>query len=126
LVKTTVRVVPYSTTGCRDGFGDPRSGSRAEQMAGTVRERKERTEQMVARDRVGEDPSFAPVRRGGTEVESKDWYSPDELWRWLGLGRTKTFELLRSGEIPSYRIGRIRREDIEAWLEQNKYQTGDG
>ncbi len=98
-------------------------------MAGTGHERKERTGQMVARDRAGEDPSFAPVRQGETEAESKDWYSPDELWRWLGLGRTKTYELLRSGEIPSYRIGRIRRirrEDIEAWLEQNKYQTGDG
>jgi excisionase family DNA binding protein len=81
---------------------------------------------MVASDRAGEDSAFAPTRRGGTEAESKDWYSPDELWQWLGLGRTKTYELLRSGEIPSYRIGRIRREDIEAWLEQNKYQTGEG
>lgn len=98
-------------------------------MAGIGRERRERTGQMVARDRVGEDSAFAPTRRGETEAESKDWYSPDELWRWLGLGRTKTYELLRSGEIPSYRIGRIRRirrEDIEAWLEQNKCQTGDG
>jgi excisionase family DNA binding protein len=64
-----------------------------------------------------------PSRRGETEAENKDWYSPDELWRWLGLGRTKTYELLRSGEIPSYKIGRvrrIRRRDIEAWLERNR------
>jgi excisionase family DNA binding protein len=59
----------------------------------------------------------------------KEWFTTDELIRWLGLGRTKTYELLRSGEIPSYRIGRvrrIRRQDIEAWLERNRCQLGDG
>jgi predicted DNA-binding transcriptional regulator AlpA len=30
----------------------------------------------------------------------KEWFTTDELIRWLGLGRTKTYELLRSGEIP--------------------------
>lgn len=78
---------------------------------------------MVVRDRPGEDPVLASVRRGETEAEGKEWYSPDELWRWLGLGRTKTYELLQSGEIPSYKIGRvrrIRRRDIEAWLERNR------
>ena len=78
---------------------------------------------MVVRDRPGEDPILASVRQGETEAEDKEWYSPDELWRWLGLGRTKTYELLQSGEIPSYKIGRvrrIRRQDIEEWLERNK------
>ncbi len=40
----------------------------------------------------------------------------------LGLGRTRTYELLRS-EIPSYRIGRVirvHRQDIETWLQTNK------
>lgn len=76
---------------------------------------------MVVRDRPGGDPVLASVRQG--EAEDKEWYSPDELWRWLGLGRTKTYELLQSGEIPSYKIGRvrrIRRRDIEGWLEKNK------
>ena len=61
-------------------------------------------------------------------VESKEWFTTDELVRWLGLGRTKTYEMLRSGEIPSYRIGRIRRirrQDIEAWLESNKFRPGE-
>lgn len=67
------------------------------------------------------------MRQGETE-EGKEWYSPDELWRWLGLGRTKTYELLQSGEIPSYKIGRvrrIRRHDIEVWLEHNKCHSDD-
>lgn len=82
---------------------------------------------MVVRDRPGEEPDLASVRRGGTEAEGKEWHSPDELWRWLGLGRTKTYELLQSGEIPSYKIGRvrrIRRQDIEAWLKRKRCRPG--
>jgi len=81
---------------------------------------------MVVHGRPGEVGDIPPVLREETEAEIKDWYSPDELWRWLGLGRTKTYELLRSGEIPSYKIGRvrrIRRQDIEAWLARNRYHS---
>ena len=82
---------------------------------------------MVVRDRPGKEPDLATVMREGTEAEGKEWYSPDELWRWLGLGRTKTYELLQSGEIPSYKIGRVRRvrrQDIEAWLERSRCPSG--
>ena len=51
----------------------------------------------------------------------------DELMRWLRLGRTRTNELLRSGEIPSLKLGRRRLilvEDVVEWLEQNRYQAG--
>ena len=57
----------------------------------------------------------------------KEWFTADELGHWLGLGRTKTHSLIRNGEIPSYKIGRIRRirrQDVEAWLEQNRCQSG--
>lgn len=40
-----------------------------------------------------------------------------------GLGRTKTYERLRSGEIPSFTIdGRryVRRSEFEAWLEDHR------
>ena len=63
-----------------------------------------------------------------TEVEQKEWFTTDELVRWLGLGRTKAYEMLRTGEIPSYKIGRIRRirrRDVEAWLERNKFGSGE-
>lgn len=82
---------------------------------------------MAVRDRPERDPVLATVKQGETEAEGKEWYSPDELWRWLGLGRTKTYELLQSGEIPSYKIGRvrrIRRQDIEVWLERKRCQLG--
>ena len=62
-----------------------------------------------------------------TKAEEKEWFATDELVRWLGLGRTKTYELVNT-EIPSYKIGRlrrIRRQDVEAWLEQNRDQPGE-
>jgi len=36
--------------------------------------------------------------------------------------------MLRDGEIPSYKIGRIRRirrRDVETWLERNKFGSGE-
>ena len=62
------------------------------------------------------------------EAEQKEWFTTDELVNWLGLGRTKAYEMLRSGEIPSYKIGRIRRirrQDVDAWLERKKYRPSE-
>ena len=60
--------------------------------------------------------------------EEKEVWSPEELREWLGIGRTKCYELLSRGEIPSYRIGslrRIRRADVERWLETRKSASED-
>jgi excisionase family DNA binding protein len=51
-----------------------------------------------------------------------EWLTTSDVASMLGLGRTRTYELLRS-EIPSYRIGRVirvSRRDLEAWLQTNK------
>jgi excisionase family DNA binding protein len=56
-----------------------------------------------------------------------DFISPAELSSWLKLGR-RTWELLASGEIPSYKIGRLRRiakADVYRYLESCKYSPGD-
>ncbi len=48
-----------------------------------------------------------------------DFISAEELGEWLMLGRTRTWELLAAGEIPSYKIGRLRRIrkiDVELYL----------
>jgi excisionase family DNA binding protein len=52
--------------------------------------------------------------------ETKILLSADELARELGVGRTTAYALLWSGQIPSMKIGRlrkIRREDVEAFIE---------
>jgi excisionase family DNA binding protein len=61
-----------------------------------------------------------------TEHHSGDeeWLSATELGKWLGIGRSKAYALLRE-EIPAHRIGkstlRVRRDDVEAWLQSNRY-----
>ncbi len=63
-----------------------------------------------------------------TNTEQYDLMTVDELVRFLRLGRTRTNELLRSGEISSYKLGRrrlIHRRDVETWLEQNRYLSGE-
>jgi excisionase family DNA binding protein len=57
-----------------------------------------------------------------------DFISPAELGSWLMLGRTRTWELLASGEIPSYKVGRLRRiakVDVYRYLETCRYSPGD-
>jgi excisionase family DNA binding protein len=61
-----------------------------------------------------------------TEHHSGDeeWLSVTELGESLGIGRSKAYTLLRD-EISARRIGkstlRVRRDDVEAWLQSNRY-----
>ncbi len=53
----------------------------------------------------------------------QEWMSPEEFREWLGIGRTKCYEMLSRDEVPSYKVGklrRIRRFDVERWLESQK------
>ena len=55
------------------------------------------------------------------ETEQTEYLmSVGELAQFLGLGRTYTYRLLSEGEIPSVRIGRlrkVRRTDAERFVE---------
>jgi excisionase family DNA binding protein len=60
--------------------------------------------------------------------ERQEILTVDEVIRWLRLGRTRTNELLRSGSIPSFKVGRrrlVRRTDVEAWLEEHRADPSD-
>jgi excisionase family DNA binding protein len=53
--------------------------------------------------------------------------SPEELSEFLGLGRTSTYRLLSSGEIPCIRLGRllrVRRSDVEDFVESRLERAG--
>ena len=61
--------------------------------------------------------------------ETKRLLSADELARELGVGRTTAYALLWSEQIPSMKIGRlrkIRREDVEAFIEARMENGGHG
>lgn len=65
-----------------------------------------------------ESPEKKVVTLG--EIREKDYLSPEELAVLLGCGRTTVYALLRTGEIPSFRIGsrvrRVRRADVEEYI----------
>ena len=53
------------------------------------------------------------------EVRAKDILSPEEVAVVLGCGRTMAYRLISSSEIPSFRIGRLRRVrriDVERFV----------
>ena len=54
---------------------------------------------------------------------NSEFLTSAEVRRFLRLGTTKPQELLSNGDIPSYKIGRIRRvrkRDLIDWLERNR------
>jgi excisionase family DNA binding protein len=54
--------------------------------------------------------------------------SPEELARFLGLGRTRTYELLSAGAIPCVRIGRlrkVRRTDVDTFIKARLEPVGE-
>ncbi len=51
------------------------------------------------------------------------WISMFEVQEILGIGRTKAYELVATGEIPAVRIGRVlrvNREELDGWLETKR------
>src|SRR5215203_354465 len=65
-------------------------------------------------DRHGRSP------QSGTQ----EFLSIRQLQDLLGIGHTKAYSLVASGEIPSVKIGRIIRinqRDLSEWLNQQKY-----
>jgi excisionase family DNA binding protein len=59
---------------------------------------------------------------GHTREGSEEWFTLAELGEWLKVSRTTVYKLMSTGQIPSYRVGRtvrIRRRDVESWLETN-------
>ena len=61
--------------------------------------------------------------------ETKKLLSAEELAQELGVGRTTAYALLWSGQIPSMKVGRlrkIRREDVEAFIESRMENGGHG
>ncbi len=57
------------------------------------------------------------------ERQSLDLLSIPELCQELGMGKSWVYRRLRSGEIPSVKLGRtikVKREDLEEYLERHR------
>ena len=54
--------------------------------------------------------------------------TPSEAAAELNVGKTKIYELLRKGEIPSLRVGRkilIPMDELKNWLYENAHKNGN-
>jgi excisionase family DNA binding protein len=59
--------------------------------------------------------------------QEHDILTVDEVRAWLRFGRTRLNELLQSGELPSFKVGRrrfLQRGDVLDWLERHRHQPG--
>ncbi len=62
------------------------------------------------------------------EIQQKEFLSVLELQRWLGISRSKSYEIIQPGSdsLPAYRIGRrllVRRSEVEEWLGNHRYYS---
>ncbi len=59
-----------------------------------------------------------------TVIEEPGWVSYSEAQRFSGLGRTKLWELISTGEVEAAKIGRavrISRRSLDAYMRRNSY-----
>jgi excisionase family DNA binding protein len=57
-------------------------------------------------------------------VVEREWLTVADVQRILGIGSTKAYEMVQSGEIPAIRIGRslrIHRRDLAEWAARNRF-----
>jgi excisionase family DNA binding protein len=59
---------------------------------------------------------------------AKDFFSINELAENLNIKKSTLYSIVRNGDLPHYRIGRIirfKRTDIESWLENHRNEAVD-
>jgi excisionase family DNA binding protein len=64
-----------------------------------------------------------------TAVEEAAWISYSEAQKYVGLGRTKLWELISSGDIEAAKVGRavlISRRSLEDYMKRNSYVQAAG
>ena len=66
-------------------------------------------------------------RRTAEHLDGRDLelLSIEEVCRALGMGKSWTYRRIKSGEIPSVKLGRsikVKRQDLEEYLESRRYQ----
>ena len=76
-----------------------------------------------------EESISGEVQERPQESKGLDLLSIPELCQELGMGKSWVYRRLRSGEIPSVKLGRsikVKREDLEEYLEKHRSQSPAG
>ena len=64
-----------------------------------------------------------------SNTKHSEWLSLKDVQQLLGLGRTKAYELVTTGELPAVRIGRcirVSRRELDEWLRAQRYAYWTG
>ena len=64
-----------------------------------------------------------------SSTKYSEWLSLKDVQQMLGIGRTKTYELVTTGELPAVRIGRcirVNRQELDEWLRAQRYAYWTG
>jgi excisionase family DNA binding protein len=64
-----------------------------------------------------------------SNTKQREWLSLKDIQRLLGIGRTKVYELVATGELPAARIGRcirVNRGELDEWLRAQRYADWTG
>ena len=75
-----------------------------------------------------ERPERPQTKQEGAAAGGLDLLSIPEVCKELGMGKSWVYRHIQSGEIPSVKLGRnikVRREDLERYLEAQRYQPTD-
>ena len=75
-----------------------------------------------------EESFSGEVQERPQEGQGLGLISIPELCQELGMGKSWVYRRLRSGEIPSVKLGRsikVKRADLEEYLEKHRYQPSD-
>jgi excisionase family DNA binding protein len=63
-------------------------------------------------------------KEGMKQENEQEFISLNQLQEILGIGRTKAYDLVASGELPAIRVGRairVRLADLTRWAERQSY-----
>ena len=66
-----------------------------------------------------------PASANGQDGDELHLLSIDEVCKALGMGKSWTYRKIKSGEIPSIKLGRsikVKRQDLDQYLEGMRYQ----
>src|SRR4028119_577908 len=109
-------------------MADDRQQQRLKQTFEALRQSLEEAESALIEyeETLDEDSTVRPQSRRGLEL-----LSIPEVCQELGMGKSWVYKRIRSGELPSVKLGRnikVRREDLEGYLETQRYQptTAEG
>ena len=64
-----------------------------------------------------------------SSTKHSEWLSLKDVQQLVGIGRTKAYELVTTGEVPAVRIGRcirVNRRELDEWLQAQRYMDWTG